>query len=86
MIEEVVTNFDNISIHDRRKQLLDEVLETIDLIEKICIVKNINFNKLKSENILRNKNSLYEEEFLHLMYIYVLYLKEDLGLLLKDLI
>lgn len=86
MIEDVVTSFDNISIHDRRKQLLDEVLETINLIERICVVKNIDFNKLKSENILRNKTSLYEEEFLHLMYIYVIYLKEDLGLLLKDLI
>lgn len=86
MIEEVIKNFDEISIYERRQHLLEEVLETVNLIEKICVLKNIDIKKLKSENILQNKTNLYEEDFLHLMYIYVLYLKEDLGLLLKDVL
>ena len=86
MIEEVIKNFDEISIYERSQHLLEEVLETVNLIEKICVLKNIDIKKLKSENILQNKTNLYEEDFLHLMYIYVLYLKEDLGLLLKDVL
>ena len=49
-------------------------------------MKNVKYDKLKSKDILINRNKIYEEEFLYLLYVYNIYLKEDLGSLLLQLL
>ena len=85
MIEELKDSFNDLDNYNRRKILLEELLDTCLTIEKIASKKKININKLKSSYVIKNKTKLSEKEFEELNYIYLFYLKEDLGLLLKDL-
>ena len=85
MIEKLNEEFKNMEVGNKRKILLDEMLDIILFIEKLCSKKKIDINKLKSSYIIVKKNELMDKDFLDLMFIYIFYLKEDLGLLLKDL-
>ena len=85
IMEELKDCFNELDIYNKRKILLDEILDTCMVIEKICSKKKIDINRLKSNYVLKNRSTLSEKDFLELNYIYLLYLKEDLGLLLKDL-
>ena len=83
MIEKLNNSFNNLDIYNKRKILLEEMLDLCLTIEKICSKKKIDINKLKSNYIIKNKNRLDEKDFYELNFIYLFYLKEDLGLLLK---
>ena len=85
MIEELRDTFTNLDTYTKRKILLDEVLDTCLTIEKICKKKKIDINSMKSSEIIIKKADLKDKEFLDLLFLYIFYLKEDLGLLLKDL-
>ena len=84
MIENLGDKFRELDTFAKREILLNEVLDLCFVIEKVCKKKKININTLKSSKIIKNKNKVKEQEFLDQLFIYLLYLKEDLGLLLKD--
>ncbi len=83
MLEELKNNYNNLDTFSKREIILNEVLETCLVIEKICKKKKIDIEKVNSNYVLKNKNKLSEKDFLELLYIYVFYLKEDLGSLLE---
>ncbi len=83
MIELLKDKYDNLDTFAKREIILNEVLDTCLVIEKVCKKKKIDINRLKSSDIIKNKNKLNEKDFLDLLFIYVFYLKEDLGLLLQ---
>ena len=85
MIEELKDSFSNLDDYSKWKIMLDMVLDTCLTIEKLCSKKGIKIEKLKSSYVLINKSSLKEKDYMELLYIYFLYLREDLALLLKDL-
>lgn len=83
MIEQLRYRYNNLDTFSKREIILNEVLDTCLVIEKICKKKNIDINTLSSSEVIKNKNKLSEKDFMDLLFIYIFYLKEDLGLLLK---
>ena len=77
MIEQLRYSF------SKREIILNEVLDTCLVIEKICKKKKIDINTLSSSEVIKNKNKLSEKDFMDLLFLYIFYLKEDLGLLLR---
>lgn len=86
MKNELIEEYSKLSITEKRNILINDMVETIETIQKICAMKNVKYDKLKSKDILINRNKIYEEEFLYLLYVYNIYLKEDLGSLLLQLL
>ncbi|HIS18994.1 MAG TPA: hypothetical protein IAC02_10360 [Candidatus Coprovivens excrementavium] len=82
MLEEYTNSYKELSLKDKRNILIKEIAETLLVIETLCEKKNINFDKLKSSEYIKNKDLLFEEDYYDLMFLYIVYLKEDLGLLL----
>lgn len=83
MIEQLRYRYNNLDTFSKREIILNEVLDTCSVIEKICKKKKIDINTLSSSEVIKNKNKLSEKDFMDLLFIYIFYLKEDLGLLLK---
>lgn len=86
MKNELIEEYSKLPITEKRNILINDMLETIETIQKICTMKNIKYDKLKSKDILINRNKIYEDDFLYLLYVYNIYLKEDLGALLIELL
>lgn len=86
MKNELIEEYSKLPITEKRNILINDMLETIETIQKICTMKNIKYDKLKSKDILINRNKIYEDDFLYLLYVYNIYLKEDLGALLMELL
>ena len=84
MIEELKEKYSGLDTFSKREIILKEVLDLCLVIEKVCKKRKIDINNLKSSEIIKNKNKIQEKEFLDLLFIYVFYIKEDLGLLLKQ--
>lgn len=83
MKEKLFYDFEKLTSYEKKDIILEELFSTIELIEKICQKKKIKIEKLKSQDVLINKTQLYEADYLRLMFIYITYLQEDLGLLLS---
>jgi len=83
MIEQLRYRYNNLDTFSKREIILNEVLDTCLVIEKICKKNNIDINTLSSSEVIKNKNKLSEKDFMDLLFLYIFYLKEDLGLLLK---
>ena len=83
MIEQLRYRYNNLDTFSKREIILNEVLDTCLVIEKICKKKTIDINTLSSSEVIKNKNKLSEKDFMDLLFLYIFYLKEDLGLLLK---
>ena len=83
MIEELKDKYNTLDTFSKREIILNEVLDTCLVIEKLCKKRGIDIDKLNSSYVLKNKSSLNEKDFLELLFIYIFYLKEDLGSLLK---
>ena len=83
MIEQLRYRYNNLDTFSKREIILNEVLDTCLVIEKICKKKKIDINTLSSSEVIKNKNKLSEKDFMDLLFLYIFYLKEDLGLLLR---
>ena len=83
MIEELKNKFTNLDTFSKREIIINEVLDICLVIEKVCKKKKIDNKNLKSADIIKNKNKLKEKDFLDLLFVYIFYLEEDLGLLLR---
>lgn len=84
MIKDLEEKFAVLDTTSKREIILNEVLDMCLVIEKICKKKKIDINTLNSSDIIINRNKISEKDFLDLLFLYVFYLKEDLGLLLKE--
>lgn len=76
-------NFNELSLNVKRDILIKEIEETLLTIEKICLKNKIKIEKLKSSKYLKNNKLLFEEDYYDLMFIYIVYLKEDLASLIE---
>lgn len=87
MFEKAVNDFDNLSIKDKKKKIIDEIKLMIVIIEKICIERKIDYREIKSKEILAlNQENVSEDDYLTALYVYIEYLKEVLGgYLLNDM-
>ena len=76
-------NFNELSLNVKRDILIKELEETLLTIEKNCLKNKIKIEKLKSSKYLKNNKLLFEEDYYDLMFIYIVYLKEDLASLIE---
>ena len=81
-MKECIDAYKELPINVKRDKLLNEVADLLNAIEFICLKKNIKIEKLKSSYYIKNKDKLFEEDYFDLLYIYILYLKEDLASIL----
>lgn len=82
MLENYILKYKELSIDSKREMLLKEIRELLDTLEDICKKRNINIDTLKSSTLINNKDILFEEDYYNLIFIYIIYIKEDLALLL----
>lgn len=83
MMETYLDSYNDLSLDDKREVLLKEVSEILTTIEKLCSKKNINIEKLKSSDYIKNRELLFEEEYYNLLFMYIIFIKEDLASLLS---
>lgn len=80
MFDNAVNEFDNLSVNDKKKRIIDEIKLMIVVIEKICIERKIDYRTIKSKEILALKEeNVSEDDYLTALYVYVEYLKEVMG-------
>ena len=85
MFEKAVNEFDNLSLIDKKKRIIDEIKLMIVIIEKICIERNIDYREIKSKEILALKQKdVSDDDYFTALYVYVEYLKEVIGGYLLD--
>jgi len=77
-----INNFKELSLGQKREILLDEMMDLLKKIELLCKKRNITIEKLKSSSFVKDKSKLLDEDYYNLLFIYVVYLKEDLASLL----
>ena len=86
MKDKVIDDYKKLSVDDKKKIILDEMLDNINLIEKLCQKNNIKYSKVRKDDTLVDKTFLSESEFLDLLYEYSLVLRENNSALLVDLL
>lgn len=75
--------YSELSIDDKRNVLLKEICDTLNILESVCQKRNIKYDKLKSSYYIKNRELLLEEDYYDLMFIYIIYIKEDIASLLS---
>ncbi len=86
MKDKIIDDYKRLSIDDKKKVILDELLDNISVIEKLCQAKKLKFAKVRKNDKLVDKTFLSESEFLDLLYEYVLVLRENNSAELVDLL
>ena len=86
MKDKVISDYKKLSVDDKKKVILDELLDNIDLVEKLCQRNKLKYAKVKKDDTLVDKTLLSESEFLDLLYEYVLVLRENNSAVLIDLL
>ena len=86
MKDKVISDYKKLNVDDKKKIILDELLDNIDLVEKLCQRNRLKFVKVKKDDTLVDKTLLSESEFLDLLYEYVLVLRENNSALLVELL
>ena len=86
MKDKVIDDYKRLSVDDKKKVILDELLDNISLIEKLCQSRKLKFTKVRKNDKLVDKTFLSESEFLDLLYEYVLVLRENNSAVLVDLL
>lgn len=82
MLDAYIDSYKKLSLKTKREVLLKEMAEVLNTLETLCNKRNIEIEKLKSSYYIKNRELLFEEDYYDLLFIYVIYLKEDLALLL----
>ena len=82
MLENYILKYRELTIDSKREYLLKEVRELLDKLEDICLKKNIDINTLNSSTLFNNKDILFEEDYYDLLFIYIIYIKEDIAQIL----
>ena len=65
MLENYILKYKDLPINSKREFLLKEVKELL--------------NELESSSLIKNKDVLFEEDYYDLLFIYIIYIKEDLA-------
>ena len=66
MLENYILKYKDLPINSKREFLLKEVKELLN-------------DLLKSSSLIKNKDVLFEEDYYDLLFIYIIYIKEDLA-------
>lgn len=82
MLDKYIDGFKNLSDIEKKEVIIDEMVEILNTIEDIAKVKKVDIKNLKSEQYIKYKSRLLDEDFYNLLFIYITYLKEDLASLL----
>lgn len=82
MVEEYIDSYKKLSLKTKRELLIQEMVDLLNTIEMYAKKKNISIERLKSCYYLKNKKVLLEEDYYDLLFIYLIYLKEDLASLI----
>lgn len=75
-------DYNKLTIVEKREILLKEMVDTLKAIEFICKQKHIDIETLNSKKYLKNIDKLLDEDYYQLFFVYMTYIKEDLGKLL----
>ena len=81
-MDKLFDEYKRLPLNDKREVLLLEMQEVLKVIESICKKKKISINKLKSNEYIKDKQKLMDEDYFDLLFIYLTYIKEDLSELL----
>lgn len=78
--DEVLINYKNMSISDKKNANIEDLKFMIAFLEKICSDRNIEYRHIKSNEILDlNQGNESEDDYLEALYVYINVLKEMLG-------
>ena len=85
MFKEVLSNFDDMSIKDKRQEINSELLYLNMLYKQLCQYKNVQYREVIDEDIKGFIDNVEtEDEYLDAVYIYVEALKEMICALLEQ--
>jgi hypothetical protein len=85
MFKELLSDFDAMSISDKREEINNEFLYLYLLYEKLCATRGIQYRKVIDEEIKELiDNAETEDEYLDGVYAYIEAIKEMMGSLLEQ--
>ena len=85
MFKEVLSNFDDMSIKDKRQEINSELLYLNMLYKQLCQFKNVQYREVIDEDIKGFIDNVEtEDEYLVAVYAYVEALKEMICALLEQ--
>ena len=85
MFKEVLTNFDELSIVDKRKEIKEELVYLYLLYQKLCNTKGIQYREVIDEEVESFiDNAETEDDYLDSVYTYVEAIKEMIGSMLEQ--
>lgn len=85
MKDKVFSDFDALSLDDKKNIILDELYDNIQVSQKVCKKKNINYMKIDKNDKFVDKSCLTDDEFLNLLFEYMIVLRENNSSILIDL-
>ncbi len=86
MKDKVFSDFDALSLDDKKNIILDELYDNIQVSQKVCKKKNINYMKVDKNDKFVDKSCLTDDEFLNLLFEYMIVLRENNSSILIDLL
>ena len=86
MKDKVFSDFDALSLDDKKNIILDELYDNIQVSQKVCKKKNINYMKIDKNDKFVDKSCLTDDEFLNLLFEYMIVLRENNSSILIDLL
>ena len=86
MRDKVFSDFTVLSLDDKKNIILDELYDNIQVSQKVCKKKNLNFIKVDKNDKFVDKSCLTDDEFLNLLFEYMMVLRENNSNILINLL
>ncbi len=86
MKEKVFSDFKALSLDDKKNIILDELYDNIQVSQKISKKKKLDFLKVDKNDLYVDKSCLSDDEFLNLLYEYLIVLRENNANILINLL
>ena len=86
MKDKIFSDFDILSLDDKKNIILDELYDNIQVSQRLCKKRKMDFLKVDKNDKFVDKSCLSDDEFLNLLFEYLIVLRENNSNLLIDLL
>jgi len=86
MKDKVFSDFEVLSLDDKKSIILDELYDNIQVSQRVCKKKKLDFLKVDKNDKFVDKSCLSDDEFLNLLFEYLLVLRENNSSILINLL
>ena len=86
MKDKIFSDFDILSLDDKKNIILDELYDNIQVSQRLCKKRKMDFLKVDKNDKFVDKSCLSDDEFLNLVFEYLIVLRENNSNLLIDLL